>query len=432
MQENPVIKKKSKRGLIIVAVIAVILIAALLYYLLVLRQGRDSVEIYVTSVAEITGSGFLSTSNRFAGVVESEETQDVKIEQGREVDEVFVEVGDYVEFGDKLFSYTTADIERRMRQTNIEIEGMYNSINSSRAEIAVLEAEKTTAPAENQIDYTLQIQSLLAGISQTEYGIKTKQVEYEQLQKSFDNSVVTASLAGIIQSINDPDEYDPYTGSALPFMMILKGGDLVVRGTVSEMNVFSLMPGMRVILRSRIDETQMWAGSITKIDTDRTQDDDMSRYYYGPSGGDRASRYSFYVELDSTLGLIIGQHITIELDLGQNSSSGDGIWLFSYYINELEGNAYVWADNGKGRIEKRRVLLGGYNEDLDAYEITSGLAPEDFIAFPDPGISPGSPTTKEFVMPAMEFPDKESYEYDISKDDGGESFVAVDKGGIKF
>jgi len=432
MQENSVKSKNKKKTLIIIiAAVFFVLVAAVLSWLFFFSAGSNEPAVFVASVGEITGSGFMSAANRFSGVIESEETLDVKIEQGREVDEVFVAVGDIIEVGDKLFSYTTSDIERRMRQAGIEIEGMYNSINNSRTEIAVLEAEKAVAPAENQIDYTLQIQSLLAGISQTEYSIKTKQVEYEQLQKSFDNSVVTASLSGIIQSINDPDEYDPYTGSTLPFMVILKGGDMLVRGTVSEMNVFSLMPGMRVIIRSRIDEMQMWGGTITLIDTDRVQEDEMSKYYFSPSGGDKASKYSFFIELDSVLGLIIGQHVTIELDLGQNSSSRGGIWLYSYYINDLEGDAYVWADNSRGRIEKRRVSFGGYNEDLDAYEITSGLSVEDYIAFPDPGISQGAPTTKEFMMPDFDYPEMDFPENDYGKSDGGDMVVAVDKGGGK-
>ena len=434
MQELPVKKKNVKKRVIVISALVLVLVAGLLCYVFFFRQTSTAAGVFVMRVSEITGNDLLGTANRFAGVVESEETLDVNIEQGRELDEVFVSIGDVVEYGDKLFSYTTAEIERRMRQVNIEIESMRNSINSSRLEIAVLEEERRDAPPEVQIDYTLQIQSLLAGISQTEYSIKTKQVEYEQLQKSFDNSVVTAALSGIIQSINAPDSYDPNTGSALPLMVILKGGDMLVRGTVSEMNVFSLVPGMRVIIRSRIDESQVWGGSITVVDTDRVQEDNRG-YYYGPYSPDSASKYSFYIELDSILGLIIGQHVTIELDLGQSSASSDGIWLFSYYINELEGDAFVWADNGRGRIEKKRVMIGGYNEDLDAYEITSGLLKEDYIAFPDPGVSPGQPTTKEFAMPDYSGEMSEFSEFgdsDYMKKGEGDAMVSLDKSGGKY
>ena len=42
-----------------------------------------------------------------------------------------------------------------------------------------------------------------------------------------------------------------------------------------------------------------------------------------------------------------------------------------------------WADNGKGKLEKRTVELGEYDEGMDLYEITSGLELTDSIAWPD-------------------------------------------------
>lgn len=398
MTENTGPKKKSKKWIIIVAV-AVVVIAAVLIYLFFGPSAESGPKIYVMSVGEITGSGLLTTESRFSGVVESQETKDIKIEQGREVDEIFVEVGDIVAVGDKLFSYTTSDIEQKMRQASIEIEGMRNTINSDRSEIAVLEQEKASAPAEAQLEYTLQIQSLLAGISQTEYSIKTKQVEYDQLKKSYENSVVTAPLAGSIQSINADGSTDPYSGSELPFMVIMKGGDFLIKGTVSEMNVHSLMQGMRVIVRSRINEEQLWGGTIASIDTSQQQESNNSGMYYsGMDSGNSASKYSFYVELDSILGLMIGQHVTIELDLGQGSQN-TGLWLSSYYILDLDSNPYVWADNGRDKIEKRHLTLGGYNEELDSYEILEGLTVDDYIAYPEESISAGMATTREFEIP---------------------------------
>ena len=55
---------------------------------------------------------------------------------------------------------------------------------------------------------------------------------------------------------------------------------------------------------------------------------------------------------------------------------------------------YVWADNG-GKLQKRTVTLGEYNMMNDTYEILSGIAEEDFIAFPDPELCvEGAPTTR--------------------------------------
>ena len=424
-------KKKKKTRIILAVVIPVILLTAgvLYFFTGIFRNTSEADAVFVVSVSEITGSGQTAVFNRFAGVVETQETREVNIEPGREIDEVFVEEGDEVGMGASLFSYKTDDIERMLWQVDIEIESMRNSINSSRAQIDVLEQERLSAPEEYQIDYTLQIQSLLAGISQTEYSIKTKQVEYDQLKVKLEHSVVASPMAGSVQAVNEPGSYDPMTGRELAFIVIMKGGDFLIKGTVSELNLFSLWPGMRVIIRSRIDETQTWNGTVTLIDTSRTDDGDMmGKYYYGGYGGmDGASKYAFFVEVDSIQGLIIGQHVTIELDNGPVKIT-EGITLPAYYIVDAKTGAFVWADNGKGRLEKRKLTLGGYDEELDSYVIMSGLSQDDYIAFPEPDLSPGRHVTKEFAIPS--FDDIGMSGLEVFPDDAGfskDEIVVIEK-----
>ena len=49
-------------------------------------------------------------------------------------------------------------------------------------------------------------------------------------------------------------------------------------------------------------------------------------------------------------------------------------------------SAYVWAVNGRNKLEKRPVKLGEYDEAMGAYEILSGLTEDDYIAFPMEGL----------------------------------------------
>ena len=86
-----------------------------------------------------------------------------------------------------------------------------------------------------------------------------------------------------------------------------------------------------------------------------------------------ASKYPFYVDLDSVDGLILGQHVYIELDQGQEEVK-EGLWLYGSYIVQDEDTPYVWAANEKDRLEKRYIELGEYDADMDEYEIVSGLA----------------------------------------------------------
>lgn len=69
--------------------------------------------------------------------------------------------------------------------------------------------------------------------------------------------------------------------------------------------------------------------------------------------------------------MLLGQHVYIELDEGQDDQQKEGIWLYSNYVVQDDSGAYVWAANDKKRLEKRYVELGEYDEDLAEYEILS-------------------------------------------------------------
>ena len=89
----------------------------------------------------------------------------------------------------------------------------------------------------------------------------------------------------------------------------------------------------------------------------------------------------------------MGQHVYIEPYTGEEEKPA-GPMLPGYYIVQDDGEPYVWADNGKGKLEKRTVTLGQYDEMTDAYEIASGLTLTDYIAFPEEGLTEGQPTEK--------------------------------------
>ena len=100
------------------------------------------------------------------------------------------------------------------------------------------------------------------------------------------------------------------------------------------------------------------------------------------------SKYYFYVALDSDDGLMLGQHLYIEPEVGQNEQ---GLYLFSVYLCDLDGSPYVWAAGADGKLVKRSVTLGRYDESADSWEILDGLGPKDYIAFPDESCVQGAP-----------------------------------------
>jgi len=97
------------------------------------------------------------------------------------------------------------------------------------------------------------------------------------------------------------------------------------------------------------------------------------------------------VELEDTEGLILGQHVYLEVDTGEEAA---GLKLSSAFVCfDEDGSAYVWAEK-RGKLEKRGVTVGEYDFMNDTYPILEGLTEEDFIAFPDEELChEGAPTT---------------------------------------
>lgn len=373
-------------GIIIAAVVVVVAVGGGLWYFLRgnSTKGNSADKVYVESVASLNtvNSG---VQNRYSGVVEPQETWEVNKNGEKTVKEVFVAEGDAVEVGTPLFEYDTETLESELAQAELELEGMRNEITNYQGQIKQLNEEKNTAPEDEKFNYTTQIQSLQNNIKQSEYNIESKKIEMQKKQEAIDNATVISEIAGVVKSINESGMDD--MGNSVAYMTILATGDYRIKGTVSEQNVWSITEGQNVIIRSRVDEEQTWSGTISKVDME-SQETNNNNNYYGDSSAQTASKYPFYIALDSTEGLILGQHVYVEMDEGQ-SVEKEGIWLFEGYIGMDEEEPYVWAANKKNKLEKRKVELGEYDETLGEYEIKSGLSEDDYIAYPMEGLYEG-------------------------------------------
>lgn len=326
---------KKKIGIIIaVVVIVAAAVGGVAWYFLNgnMRIGNSADKVYVEKVSTLNAAKS-GVQNRYSGVVEAQESWKVNKDMEREVKEVFVEQGDMVEEGDPLFEYDMEDVEAELSQAELELEGMENEITDFRSQIDQLTKERNAAPSEEKFQYTAEIQEKENSIKQTEYNIESKKAEMQKKRDSIDNAVVTSKIAGVVKSINQSGGGDYASEEDSAYMTVLAVGDFRVKGTVSESNVQMLSEEQQVILRSRVDEDQTWTGTISKIDTQNETSDDSNdmMMYDSSSGAEKATKYPFYITLDSTDGLMMGQHLFIELDEGQTEEK-EGIWLFEGYI----------------------------------------------------------------------------------------------------
>ena len=204
-------------------------------------------------------------------------------------------------------------------------------------------------------------------------------------------------MAGTVKKINDNQSADQ-TDSA--FMTIISTGDYRVKGTIDEQSYYysGLSEGMSVIIRSRVDATKTWLGTISKVDTENAQQDNSNSGYSEDESSETASKYNFYIQLASSEDMLLGQHVFIEPDYGQ-SEVKEGIWIDESYIVQDDGDAYVWVMNGKNKLEKRTVKLGDYDEQLCLYEIKSGLSEDDYIVWASDDLYEGeaAQTWEEYI-----------------------------------
>ena len=363
-------------------------------------SGSTSNAVFVDSVGTITGlTGSGGLFSKYSGVVEPQKTEKIQLTSGLTVKKNYVSVGDEVQVGTKLFSYDTDDAQDKITQLEIDIENYEISIKSSESQVAQLEKERNKVSDDEKLSYTTQIMTTQNNIKRYQYEMKSKQAEMENLKKQIANADVTSPIQGIIKSIssNTGEDDSSDTSSSMnsdnedssAYMTIMATGEYRIKGKINEQNMSEISEGMDMIVYSRVDESQTWKGTLTTIDKESNSSNSNSSYSFGDSGDSSmtsSSTYPFYVELDSSDGLMLGQHVYLMADNGQaDGEEEDGLWLEDYYFITDEDGAvtnYVWAADANDKLEKREVSLGDFNDETFKYQILDGLTVDDYIAFP--------------------------------------------------
>lgn len=374
--------------------------------------GESLPAVYVQSVQDIMGYGTLGEFNRCAGVVIARNEIKIERDENRKIAELKVEPGQEVNEGDVLFSYDMDEMQLTIDKAVLEIEQYKNSMTDMDTQIEELERDKANAPESEQLSYTVRIQSLQTNKKETEYNITVKERELETLKAKVGNGEVTSPITGRVKAINENGGYDDYTGTPLPYITLIESGAYRVKGTVNELNRNDFFVGQPVVVRSRSDAELRWTGVIAEIDSNpEDSNSNGSVYYYGYTDEmTTSSSYPFYVDLDSMDNLLLGQHVYIEPDGGQEEQTTALMLDASYVFGSEEEGFFVWAANGKDQIEKRSVTVGALDEFTYQYEILNGLTAEDRIAFPDDSVQEGAPVTD--TLPPLEASQEQENIYD--------------------
>ena len=379
---------------------AFLLAAALL--LTITGCGNTEGAVYVQSVAELTNLGGIAPGDRFAGVVVSENVAEINKDNDKSIAELLVREGDDVTEGQALFSYDTEELQLTLDKQRLELEQLNATIENYKDQIADLEKDRNRVGTADKLQYTVQIQSLQVDLKEAELNVKAKETEVSKSEAILENATVVSPVTGRIQSISE-NGMDNY-GNPLAYITIQQAGSYRVKGTLGELQRGGIMEGSRITILSRTDESVSWSGTVSLVDYENPVQGSDNNYYYVGSTDEMtsSSKYPFYVELDSTEGLILGQHVYLQLEIEEAGEPAGPAISSAFICYDEDGSTYVWAEN-KGKLEKRTVTLGEYNYMNDTMEILEGLTESDFIAFPDPELCvAGAPTTREVPEEAAE------------------------------
>lgn len=298
-------KKIGKKGKIIIAiVVAILIVAAIVAVVLFNRKKSPDDDLYEDVTYEYTAS-------YYGGVVEAQQTLEVQRDSSKEIDQVYVNVGDEVTAGQALFSYKTDDLTLQLEQAKIELESLGTDITDYNNQITNLTNEMNTADASLKPDYQMQINELNTSLKQTQLSQKTKQAEIDSLQTSINQATVNSTIDGVVKSIASMSSTEG------AYITILATGSYQVKGTVDEMNVGMLSEGQTVTIHSRVDD-RTWTGTITKIDTEDKAQSNNNNAYVDTSSAEQTTKYYFYVALDDATGLLLGQHVFVEPNVDES------------------------------------------------------------------------------------------------------------------
>jgi len=371
---------------------------------------------------------------RYAGVVVSNNVVEINRDSSKRIEELYVEVGDTVSAGDKLFSYDSDELELSLEKAQLEVEKMTNEQTDYTAQLEKLEKKlNNTWNESDKVRLTLEINTLKTTLMETEYNLKAKDKEIATLTEMLSNIDILSPVDGTVRKVDEE-------GQSGSFITVQQSGAYRVQGMLNEMSMGSgLMSGSRVQIFSRVNN-DTWTGTVTSVNTSEVmQDSNMNMGFVGGAIAETmttTSSYVFDVELDSVDGLLLGQHVYIELM--QETAMTEGLWIPENFLVNFETDeetfelsATVFAENASGKLEERSVALGMYDGMTGCYEILSGVSAEDYIADPfDPGCVAGASVMRrepeDFTGTGTEMP-ADTIQEDVVVEDGtAQDEMAVD------
>ncbi len=358
----------------------------------------------VSGIADTYLAAAISAAAQRSGIVkypvtvERQETRKVTSSSSRKVSEVLVKVGDAVKEGTVLMRYDDENDEMTIQSQEYDIEKMKLDIETRTMSIQKAEAELPKLRGLELEERKVQIEQTKNAIAQNEYNIEQREKNIETLQQMTSEKEVKSKYVGIVTKVqkgtgSGDDDSDSDSSDVSQYTItIAESQNLLLKGTATEANISNIFQGQSVIAYSRVDPEVCWYGMISRVKKpgESNKESSDTGEDYSDSSGSSGSSYTYYVELEKEDGLLVGQHLYIEPDMGQAGRT-EGLWIDERFFTTEDGETYAWVENANNRIEKRKVRISAPDE-YGKVQVLEGLDRLEYIAESSANVKDGMRT----------------------------------------
>ena len=340
-------------------------------------------------------AGMLATaaasSDKFAGVVVSENAVEITRDTEKQIDELYVAVGDTVRINEKLFEYDTDTLSLTIDKQELEMDKLEQQIKDLNTQVKNPETQiKKEKDKSVKATLELQLRSVKVDLTTATYDKQSLQAEITYNKNMLKNAVVRSPIKGTIRSIDE-------NGS--PYITIQQAGAFQVKGILNELSLNAgIMEGVGVTILSRTNSTQFWTGMVSMVDYNAGSSGDQEDMMgFESDGMSTSTSYPFYITLDDTAGLLLGQHVYIQISA---AAIGDELLRIpeGYVMDVVTDEetflttGTVWSvDMETLKLTKATVTLGEYDPTYGTYVILDGITAESYLADPaDAGVKEGA------------------------------------------
>lgn len=333
-------------------------------------------------------------TDKFAGVVVSDNAVEITRDTDKQIEALYVSVGDTVRVNEKLFEYDTDTLSLTIDKQQLEMDKLDQQITDLNTQVTNLEKQiKNEKDKSVKATLELSLRSVNADLTQATYDKQSLQAEINHNKEMLKNAVVRSPIKGTIRAIDE---------NGTPYITIQQDGAYQIKGTLNELSLNAgIIEGVAVTILSRIDPTDSWTGTVSLVDYANAGSNDYDNMFGGIGDGmSTSTSYPFYISLDNTDGLLLGQHVYIQVSAAAVQDDllripGDYIMDITTDDATFQTVGTVWGVNmDKKTLTKVSVTLGEYDPAYGTYVILDGITATDYIANPaDPGVRKGAAVT---------------------------------------